>query len=45
MSQRNREKKRQLRTAPYGRPLIIVVLGEEAEPTQTMKLQFSMKDL
>jgi len=44
MSQRNREKRRQLRTAPCGRPLVIEVLGEEAEPTQTMKLRFSIKD-
>ena len=43
MSQRNRKKNFQLRTAPYGRPLVIVVLDEEAEPTQTIKLQFSMK--
>ena len=44
MSPRNREKRRQLRTACCGRPLVIVVLGEEAGPTQTMKLWLSMKD-
>jgi len=38
MSQRNREKRTQLRTAPCGGPLIIEVLGEEGEPTQKMKL-------
>ena len=37
MSQRNREKIRQLRTAPFVRP-------EKAEPTQTMKHLFSIKD-
>jgi hypothetical protein len=44
MSQRNKEKRRQLRTAPCGRPLVVVVLDEEAEPTQTTKLRFLMKD-
>ena len=44
MSLRSRENRRQLRTAPCGRPLVIVVLGEESELTQTMKLRFSMKD-
>ena len=44
MSQINKEIRRQLRTAPCGRPLVIEVLGEEAKPTQTMKLWFSMKD-
>jgi hypothetical protein len=37
-------KRRQLRIEPCGKPLVIVFLGEEAEPTQTMKVQFSIKD-
>ena len=44
MSQRNRENRRPLKTAPCGRPLVIVVLGKEAEATQTMKFRFSIKD-
>jgi len=45
MPQRNSEKRRQLKTVPCGRSLVIEVLGEEAKPMQTMKIRFSMKDL
>ena len=38
------ERRGGIRTAPCGRPSVIVVLGEEAEPTQAIKLQFSIKD-
>ena len=46
ISHRNMEnRRRQLRAAFCGGPLLIVFLGQEAEPTLTMKLQFSMKDV
>ena len=32
MSHRNLKKRGQLRSAPFGRPLVILVLGEEDEP-------------
>jgi len=44
MTQRNRENRWQLKTAPYERPLVLVVLAEEAKPAQTVEHLFSLKD-